>query len=83
MNEGLKERNIKISINDFIIKACAMALQSVPECNVIWAEDQILSFSASDIAVAVAIEGGLMTPVLLDEEKKTLIEISIEIKSIA
>ena len=83
MNEGLKERNIKISINDFIIKACAMALQSVPECNVIWAEGQILSFSASDIAVAVAIEGGLLTPVLLDAEKKTLIEISVEIKSLA
>ena len=78
MNEGLKERNIKISINDFIIKACAMALQSVPECNVIWAEGKILSFSASDIAVAVAIEGGLLTPVLLGAEKKTLIEISVE-----
>ena len=60
-----------------------MALQSVPECNVIWAEGQILSFSASDIAVAVAIEGGLLTPVLLDAEKKTLIEISVEIKSLA
>jgi pyruvate dehydrogenase E2 component (dihydrolipoamide acetyltransferase) len=83
MNEGLKKRNIKISINDFIIKSCAMALQSVPECNVIWAEDRILSFAASDIAVAVAIKGGLLTPVLLDAEKKTLIEISVEMKSLA
>ena len=83
MNEGLKDQNIKISINDFIIKACAMALQSVPTCNVIWAEDQILSFTASDIAVAVAVDGGLLTPVLLDVEKKSLQEISIEMKTLA
>jgi len=60
-----------------------MALQSVPTCNVIWAEDQILSFTASDIAVAVAVDGGLLTPVLLDVEKKSLQEISIEMKTLA
>ena len=83
MNEGLRKREIKITINDFIIKACAIALQEVPECNVIWGGDKILKFKASDIAVAVAIEGGLITPVLFDIEKKGLIDISIEMKSLA
>lgn len=83
MNEGLRKREIKITINDFIIKACAIALQEVPECNVIWGGDEILKFKASDIAVAVAIEGGLITPVLFDLEKKGLIDISIEMKSLA
>ena len=83
MNEGLKSRKIKISINDFIIKACAIALQESPECNVIWGGDKIIRFKASDIAVAVAIEGGLITPVLFDLEKKGLIDISVEMKSLA
>ena len=83
MNEGLRKREIKITINDFIIKACAIALQDVPECNVIWGGDKILKFKASDIAVAVAIDGGLITPVLFDLEKKGLIDISIEMKSLA
>ncbi len=82
MNEGLKSRKIKISINDFIIKACAIALQESPECNVIWGGDKIIRFKASDIAVAVAIEGGLITPVLFDLEKKGLIDISVEMKSL-
>ena len=83
MNEGLRKSEIKITINDFIIKACAIALQDVPECNVIWGGDKILKFKASDIAVAVAINGGLITPVLFDLEKKGLIDISIEMKSLA
>ena len=83
MNEGLIKREIKITINDFIIKACAIALQDVPECNVIWGGDKILKFKASDIAVAVAIDGGLITPVLFDLEKKSLIDVSIEMKSLA
>lgn len=83
MNEGLRRSEIKITINDFIIKACAIALQDVPECNVIWGGDKILKFKASDIAVAVAIDGGLITPVLFDLEKKGLIDISIEMKSLA
>ena len=83
MNEGLRKREIKITINDFIIKACAIALQEVPECNVIWGGDKILKFKASDIAVAVAIDGGLITPVLFYLEKKSLIDISIEMKSLA
>ena len=83
MNEGLRKSEIKITINDFIIKACAIALQDVPECNVIWGGDKIIKFKASDIAVAVAIEGGLITPVLFDLEKKGLIDISVEMKSLA
>jgi pyruvate dehydrogenase E2 component (dihydrolipoamide acetyltransferase) len=57
-------RGVKLSVNDFIIKACALALQEVPDCNAVWAGDRVLKFKASDVAVAVAIEGGLFTPVI-------------------
>lgn len=83
MNKGLIDKQIKLSINDFIIKACANALQEVPECNIIWNDNKIIQFEASDIAVAVAIDGGLITPVLYDLEKKSLVDISIEMKSLA
>jgi pyruvate dehydrogenase E2 component (dihydrolipoamide acetyltransferase) len=62
VNAGLEARGVKLSVNDFIIKACAMALQSVPAANAVWAGDRVLQMEASDISVAVAIEGGLFTP---------------------
>ncbi len=73
----------KISINDFIIKAFAQALQSVPLANAVWAEDSILRFKHSDIGVAVAIEGGLLTPVIRKAETKPLAAISAEMKDLA
>jgi pyruvate dehydrogenase E2 component (dihydrolipoamide acetyltransferase) len=73
----------KISINDFIIKAFAQALQSVPLANAVWAEDAILRFKHSDIGVAVAIEGGLLTPVIRKAETKSLAAISAEMKDLA
>src|SRR5665811_930747 len=60
-----KVRAFKLSLNDFIIKAWAAALQRIPAANAVWAEDRILRFQHSDIGVAVAIEGGLITPVIL------------------
>ena len=83
LNRQLEGRGVKLSVNDFIIKACALALQSVPEANAVWASDRILKLKPSDVAVAVAIEGGLFTPVLKDAEMKSLSALSAEMKDLA
>ncbi len=83
LNKGLESRGVKLSVNDFIIKACALALQAVPDANAVWAGDRILKLKPSDVAVAVAIEGGLFTPVLRDADKKTLSALSAEMKDLA
>jgi pyruvate dehydrogenase E2 component (dihydrolipoamide acetyltransferase) len=72
----------KLSVNDLVIKAWAAALQRVPAANAVWAEDRILRFQQSDIGVAVAIEGGLITPVIRQAEAKTLSAISNEMKAL-
>jgi pyruvate dehydrogenase E2 component (dihydrolipoyllysine-residue acetyltransferase) len=72
----------RLSINDFIIKALALALQRVPAANAVWAEDRILRFQRSDVGVAVAIEGGLVTPVIRSAEYKSLLAISAEMKDL-
>ena len=77
-------RAFRLSVNDFIIKAMAMALQAVPAANASWTEQGILRHRASDIAVAVALEGGgLHTPVIRDAEIKSLSEISNEMRDLA
>jgi pyruvate dehydrogenase E2 component (dihydrolipoamide acetyltransferase) len=73
----------KLSLNDLVIKAWAAALQRVPAANAVWAEDRMLRFQQSDIGVAVAIEGGLITPVIRQVEAKTLSAISNEVKALA
>ncbi|WP_203236196.1 2-oxo acid dehydrogenase subunit E2, partial [Methylobacterium crusticola] len=73
----------KLSVNDFVIKALALALQRVPAANAVWAEDRILRLRHSDVGVAVAIEGGLFTPVIRRAEQKTLSTISAEMKDLA
>ena len=83
MNTGLIDQGIKISVNDFIIKASSLALQDIPQANVVWAQDRILQMTSSDVAVAVSVEGGLYTPVIFDSEKKTLSSLSLEIKDLA
>jgi pyruvate dehydrogenase E2 component (dihydrolipoamide acetyltransferase) len=83
LNKQLEPRGVKLSVNDFIIKACALALQQVPEANAVWAGDRTLKFEKSDVAVAVAIEGGLFTPVLRDAEMKSLSALSAEMKDLA
>ncbi|MFV0475214.1 MAG: pyruvate dehydrogenase complex dihydrolipoamide acetyltransferase [Pikeienuella sp.] len=83
LNKGLEAKGVKLSVNDFVIKACALALQDVGDCNAAWAGDRILKFKASDVAVAVAIDGGLITPVIRDAEAKTMSVISSEMKDLA
>ncbi|MGI9406263.1 MAG: pyruvate dehydrogenase complex dihydrolipoamide acetyltransferase [Hyphomicrobiaceae bacterium] len=82
MNEAADGR-YKLSVNDFIIKALALALQEVPDANATWTEQGMLRHTRSDVGVAVAIEGGLFTPVIRHADLKTLSEISNEMKSLA
>ena len=83
LNKQLESRGVKLSVNDFIIKAGALALQRVPDANAVWAGDRILKLAPSDVAVAVAIEGGLFTPVLKDAHLKSLSALSAEMKDLA
>ena len=83
LNKQLEPRGVKLSVNDFIIKACALALQQVPDANAVWAGDKVFKLKPSDVAVAVAIEGGLFTPVLKDAEMKSLSALSAEMKDLA
>ncbi|MFN5825542.1 MAG: 2-oxo acid dehydrogenase subunit E2, partial [Rhodobacterales bacterium] len=83
LNKQLESRSIKLSVNDFIIKACALALQQVPDANAVWAGDRIFRLRPSDVAVAVAIEGGLFTPVLRDADQKSISTLSAEMKDLA
>jgi pyruvate dehydrogenase E2 component (dihydrolipoamide acetyltransferase) len=74
---------LKLSLNDFFIKALGRALMRVPAANCVWAGDRLLRFRQADIGVAVAIDGGVLTPVVRHVESKTLIEISTEMRSLA
>ncbi|HXF53482.1 MAG TPA: pyruvate dehydrogenase complex dihydrolipoamide acetyltransferase [Hyphomicrobiaceae bacterium] len=76
-------RAYKLSVNDFIIKAMALALQQVPAANATWTEGGMLRHRHSDVGVAVAVEGGLFTPIVRHAELKTLGEISNEMKDLA
>jgi pyruvate dehydrogenase E2 component (dihydrolipoamide acetyltransferase) len=73
----------KLSVNDFVIKAMGLALQRVPDANATFTERGLLMHKNSDVGVAVAIEGGLFTPVIRGVEHKTLAEISNEMKELA
>jgi len=73
----------KISVNDFVIKAMAMALQKVPDANASWSEAGMLKHKSSDVGVAVAIPGGLITPVVRDAHSKGLAQISMDMKDFA
>ncbi len=73
----------KVSVNDFVLKAVAGALVEVPAANAIWGGDHILKFTGVDVAVAVAVEGGLLTPVLRGVEKMSLVEVSATVAELA
>jgi pyruvate dehydrogenase E2 component (dihydrolipoamide acetyltransferase) len=73
----------KLSLNDFIIKTWAAALQRVPAANAVWAGDRILRFAHADIGVAVALEGGLITPVVRNAGQKSVTAISAEMRDLA
>ena len=82
LNKKLEQRKIKISINDIIIKAIAHALYNNPDCNVTWGEDKIIKSKSTDVALAIAIDEGLITPVIKDIKNKNLSDISLETKSL-
>lgn len=82
LNDGGKDK-LKLSVNDFVVKACAMALKAYPAANVSWAENAIHQFKHADISVAVATPNGLMTPIVKKAEEKGLAVISSEIKDLA
>ncbi|MEO6040981.1 MAG: pyruvate dehydrogenase complex dihydrolipoamide acetyltransferase [Croceibacterium sp.] len=83
LNAALESRGVKLSVNDMLIKALAQALLAVPACNVQFAGDKLLKFTRADIAVAVSIEGGLITPIVADAAGKTISAISTEMKDLA
>ena len=82
LNKKLEQKKIKISINDIIIKAIAHALYNNPDCNVTWGEDKIIKSKSTDVALAIAIDEGLITPVIKNIKNKNLSEISLETKSL-
>ena len=83
LNDGLTARGVKLSVNDMLIKALALALIEVPECNVSFAGDQLIKYSRADIAVAVSIPNGLITPIVAGANDKTLSKISTEMGELA
>lgn len=78
-----REKDERLSINDFVIKALAMALISTEDANVMWLGESIRQFNTVDLSVAVAIDGGLVTPIIKNAELKTLSHISAEMKDLA
>jgi pyruvate dehydrogenase E2 component (dihydrolipoamide acetyltransferase) len=83
LNKGLEGRGIKLSVNDMLIKALAAALVEVPECNVSLSGDHLLKYSRADISVAVSIPGGLITPIVVGAEAKSISAIATEVHALA
>ena len=83
LNAGLANRGVKLSVNDLLIKALALSLIEVPECNVSFAGDTLFKYSRADISVAVSIPGGLITPIVTGAESKSISAISKEMTDLA
>jgi pyruvate dehydrogenase E2 component (dihydrolipoamide acetyltransferase) len=83
LNAGLEKRGVKLSVNDMLIKALALALIEVPECNVSFAGDTLIKYSRADISVAVSIPGGLITPIVVGADGKAISAISREMTDLA
>ena len=83
VNALLEKSGVKVSVNDFVIKAAAMALKAVPEANASYSPEGIALHHNADVAMAVAIEGGLITPIIRKAETKTLSQIATESKDLA
>jgi pyruvate dehydrogenase E2 component (dihydrolipoamide acetyltransferase) len=85
LNEGLANegRDVKISVNDFILRAAALAMRDVPEANVQFAGDTMRAFDRVDVSIAVATDGGLVTPVVRDADRKGLTELAQEVRDLA
>ncbi len=80
---GKDGKPLKLSVNDMVIKATALALRDKPNCNVSWYDDAIVQYNNVDISVAVATEGGLITPIVRNADQKSLAQISTEMKDLA
>ena len=83
LNAGLASRGVKLSVNDMLIKALALALIEIPECNVSFAGDTLIKYHRADISVAVSIPGGLITPIVAGAESKAISAISREMTDLA
>jgi pyruvate dehydrogenase E2 component (dihydrolipoamide acetyltransferase) len=83
LNSGLESRGIKLSVNDLLIKALAQSLIEIPECNVAFAGETMLRYSRADISVAVSIPAGLITPIIVGADTKSVSAISSEMKELA
>eukprot|EP00884_Botryococcus_braunii_P014813 jgi/Botrbrau1/23332/Bobra.0102s0066.1 len=85
LRNSLKEQDIKVSVNDLIVKACAMALREVPQANAQWseAEKRVVFSSSIDISIAVATDKGLITPIVRNADQKSLVAISAEVRDLA
>src|SRR3546814_3559216 len=79
----LEPQGVKLSVNDLLIKALAKALVQVPKCNVSYAGDQLISYSRADISVAVSVPAGLITPIIVGADEKSVSKISAEMKELA
>ena len=83
INAALEARGVKVSVNDILIKACAAALKAVPEANASFTAEGIALHHHADVAVAVAIDGGLITPIIREAENRTLSDIAKSMKDLA
>ena len=83
LNAGLESRGIKLSVNDLLIKALAAALIEVPECNVAFGGETLIKYSRADVSVAVSIPGGLITPIIVNADGKSVSAIATEMKDLA
>jgi len=85
MNHATDKENpaYKLSVNDFVIKAVAMALRDVPEANSSWTDDAVIRYNNVDISIAVAIDGGLITPIIRNADQKSISHLSNEMKQLA
>ncbi len=83
LNASLESRGVKLSVNDMLVKALGVALIAVPKCNVMFTPDQLISFKRADVSVAVSTPSGLITPIVVGADTKSLSAISTEVKDLA
>lgn len=83
INSHLEAQKVKVSVNDFIVKACGLALRDYPAANAAWNVDSVVQFGNVDISVAVSIDGGLITPIVANADQKSIVQISSEVKQLA
>ncbi|RYG59186.1 MAG: pyruvate dehydrogenase complex dihydrolipoamide acetyltransferase [Alphaproteobacteria bacterium] len=83
LNSHLEAQKVKVSVNDFIVKACGLALRDYPAANAAWNVDSVVQFGNVDVSVAVSIDGGLITPIVENADQKSIVQISKEVKQLA